>query len=168
MTVKYNEKILAIIMSVILCIGLMGLNISAVSDETISKTLISETVEYSEDGSSITISVYEDSAPMTRATTYSKSGSKTYTARNSDGDIQWKFTVQGVFSVTEGSSSSCTSSKYSSEIVDDAWSLKTASASKSGNKAIGDATYQRKVLFITTSTENPHIELKCDTYGNLS
>lgn len=162
------KKFLAIIMSVMLSVGLMGLNISAASDDTINRTLISETVEYLEDGSSITISVYEDNAPMTRASTYSKSGSKTYTARNSDGDILWKFTVQGVFSVTEGSSSSCTSSKYTSEIVDDSWSLKTASASKSGNKAIGNATYQSKVLFIVTDTKSCTVELKCDTYGNLS
>lgn len=38
------KKFLAIIMSVMLSVGLMGLNISAASDDTINRTLISETV----------------------------------------------------------------------------------------------------------------------------
>ena len=88
------------------------------NDESI---LVSRTIEYLEDGTSIEISVYED--PLTTyASDYMKSGSKIHRAYNSDGDIMYTFTVTGVFSVDEGVAATCTSSSYSTNIVDGDWS----------------------------------------------
>lgn len=162
------KKLSALIISALLFTGMLGLNTGAAAAEQKNQTLVSQTTEYFEDGSSVIISVYEDDMPATRAGTFTKSGSKTYTMKNNSGKKLWSFTLNGSFSVNSGVSSSCTSSSYSSKIEDDAWSLKTASAVKSGNKAVGDATYQAKFLFIVTDTKSCHIELKCDVNGNLS
>lgn len=162
------KKLSAIILSMTVLTGLFAFTASADTYKTVDQTLINETVEYFEDGSSAVISVYEDNLPLTRAAAYNKSGSKKYVSRNKDGKALWEFTVNGVFNVNPGVSATCTSATYKSNIIDTSWHLKTASASKSGNKAIGKATYQHKVLFVVTDTENCTVELKCDSNGNLS
>ena len=129
------KKLSALIISALLFTGMLGLNTGAAAAEQKNQTLVSQTTEYFEDGSSVIISVYEDDMPATRAGTFTKSGSKTYTMKNNSGKKLWSFTLNGSFSVNSGVSSSCTSSSYSSKIEDDAWSLKTASAVKSGFSA---------------------------------
>ena len=140
---------------------------SSSAEEIDPGVLVSRTVEVQPDGSSIEILIYENSV-SSRATTYSKSGSKTYNARNSAGEIQWSFTVNGVFTVTTGTSAVCTSASHSYSITNDAWNYVSGSSYKSGNKAIGNAEFNRKVLGIVIDTGTCTVTLTCDVNGNLS
>ncbi len=130
--------------------------------------IVSETVEYFSDGSSCVTTVIDETPITPYATTFSKTGSKVYTLRNKDGDILWQFTVHGTFSVNSGVSATCTAASYSINIVDTAWENDSASASRSSNKAIGNATFVRKVLFVTIETKSCTVTLTCDSNGNLS
>ena len=105
---------------------------------------------------------------LTRATTYTKTGSKYYILRNKNGAELWRFTVHGTFSVNSGVSSTCTGVSHSISITEDAWQNESASTSRSGNQAIGDATFIKKLLFITVETKGCHVVLTCDSNGNLS
>lgn len=145
-----------------------SLSTAAAADKVLPAETVRETVEYFEDGSYAIVIVTEESAPMTRATTYKKTGSKSYTLLNNAGEELWRFTVTGVFTVNEGVSATCTSATYSISITDTAWSNQSASAYASGSQAIGDATFIRKLLGITVETKSCHVVLTCDAYGNLS
>ena len=133
-----------------------------------STNIVRQTIEYFEDGSYITIIVTENISNITRATAYTKTGSKHYVMQNKDGDELWRFTVNGTFSVNSGVSATCTKSTYSIKITEDAWQNDSASASKSGNQATGTATFIKKLLFITTDTRECSVVLSCDKNGNLS
>lgn len=129
--------------------------------------LISRTIEYLEDGSSVEISVYEEPA-TTRASDYMKSGSKIYRARNIYGDVMYTLTVKGVFSVDEGVAATCTSASYSTSIIESAWSCTAAYATKSGNCAIANGTFKLIRSGITEEIDYPQVVLSCDDLGNLS
>ncbi len=132
-----------------------------VSEETIEK-----------DGLYITVSIFEDKQTKSDAIPYSsiyeKSGKKTYTAKNADKETLFSFTVYGSFTVNTGISASCTKSSYSYSIANNAWELKTASTQCSGNRAVGNAEFIKKLLFVTVDTFDAHIVLNCDSNGNLS
>lgn len=129
------------------------------------------TVILFDDGSSITISpVYNDSNPQnnTRATTKTTSGNKDAIFKDSDGNIEWKYTLSASFSYVSGVSSTCTNCSYSTTTNDSSWTFSDGSATKSGNVATGKGKYVKKILFITVNTYNIDIHITCDTYGNLS
>lgn len=126
---------------------------------------VSQEIEYFEDGTSAIISVYEQS---NNSRAIIRTGTKTYTYRDTKENPIWTFSVRGTFSVNSGVSATCTSSVVFHSIVDDAWACKTSSASKSGNTAKGTATFIKKVAFITTDTKDVSVTLKCDKNGNFS
>ena len=128
--------------------------------------LVSETVEYLEDGSSIITSVYEE-VVMTRSNLYDKTGSKVYRFRNADGEVLWALTVHGEFQVIEGASVTCTSASCSTSIYNDAWSCTRKSAAPSGSQAVATGQFQKTLLGIVVDTENVNVTLSCDPYGNL-
>lgn len=165
------KKLFALLMSAIMLVPIFdGLSFSAnaETDNAINGNVISESTEYFLDGSSATIIVTEETDLLTRAATYTKTGSKYYILRNKDGNELWRFTVHGTFSVNPGVSSTCTAVSHSISITEDAWQNDTASSYRSGNQAIGDATFIRKLLFITVETRSCHVVLNCDANGNLS
>ena len=90
------------------------------------------------------------------------------TAKNADKETLFSFTVHGTFSVNSGVSASCTKSSYSYSITNKAWELKSASATRSGNKAIANAEFIKKLVFVTVDTFNANIVLTCDSNGKLS
>lgn len=139
----------------------------AKASEAAKQNVISETIEYFEDGSYMTITVTED-IPATRGTLSSKSGSKDYVLTNKYGNELWRFTVHGTFSLNSGVSATCTAASYSISIANDAWENESASAYCSGNQAIGDATFIKKLLSITVESKSCHVILTCDSEGNLS
>lgn len=142
----------------------------AQAEQETTGILISREVEYLEDGSKIVTCVYEDISNQRIATaaTVTKSGSKTQTAYDSDGDVLYTLTVHGTFSVVTGSSATCTASSYSYTAPGSGWSLKTGSATKSANKATANGTFVKKVLGITTQTKTASVTLTCSTSGTLS
>ncbi len=131
--------------------------------------IVSETTQYADDGSYIVTTVCEEisSNGLARAG-YNKTGSKTVTHYASDNSVNWTFTVTGTFVVNEGVVSACTTARYSHTIVDTAWSLKSGNAAKTGNKAVGNATFARKLLGVEVNTEDVTVTLTCDKYGVLS
>lgn len=144
------------------------LTAQAAAEETLLSETVSETIEYFEDGSYVVVTVTRPSGRTARATTYQMSGSKAYIDYNQNGEELWRFTVNGTFTVNEGVSATCTAATYTISITNTAWSNKSASAYASGNQAIGDATFIRKLLGITVETRDCHVVLTCDEYGNLS
>lgn len=137
-------------------------------ENSLSEVIVSETTEYFKDGSSITTIITKQITPTPFGSTYTTSGSKAYIARNKDLEELWRFTVHGTFSVNSGVSSTCTAASYSISISNDAWENESASAYRSGNQAIGDATFIRKLLLITVERRSCHVVLTCDKNGNLS
>ena len=102
-----NKSIAAILLAIICAF----MPISAAESAT-EKTqrLVSEETMYV-DGYIITVSVYEDdntnlATPL--ATTYEKSGKKTYIAKNNSGTVFFTFTINGTFTVSSHGSAFCT------------------------------------------------------------
>ena len=128
------------------------------------------TITYFADGSSITVSPVRDSteANHARATTQTINKSKDVTCKDSDGNIEWKYTLSATFTYEYGVSATCTKASYTKTINNSGWSFSDGSATKSGNVATGKGTFKFKVLFITTQTRNVNITLTCDKYGNVT
>lgn len=136
--------------------------------EMCAEEIVSETVEYFEDGSYLTITVTQEVGGITRASVYEQSGSKYQILRNKDGEELWRFTVHGTFSVNPGVSATCTKASYSSSITESAWELSYASAYASENQAIGNATFVKKQNGKVVETKYSHVGLTCDENGKLS
>lgn len=130
--------------------------------------IISETTQHLDNDITLTIIITQENTSSSRMTSYTRSGSKYYIFRNSDGDELFRFTVTGVFTVTPDVGATCTSATYSTSITNDNWELESASAYASGNQAIGSATFIKKLLFITTDTASCDVTLTCDANGSLS
>lgn len=162
------KKIIPIILSIALMLCLCAVSANAQfynSNKQIARTV----VEYFEDGTVLKVTVSEHiSHVIPMADTYIKSGTKTYTLEDANGNEIWWFNLHGSFKVTSGTSATCTSSSHSYSIQDDSWSLKSATTSKSGSKAIGEATFIKKLLLVTTDTKDISLTLNCDKNGNLS
>lgn len=141
---------------------------AAAIEASTSEIIVSETTEYYDDGTYATVIVSEETSPTTRATAYTKTGNKAYVLYNKNREELWRFTVHGTFSVNSGVSSTCTAVSHSISITENAWQNESASTSRSGNQAIGDATFIKKLLFITVETKGCHVVLTCDKNGNLS
>ena len=92
---------------------------------------------------------------------------KPYYHRNSSGTILWTATVTGTFTYN-GSTSSCTSASYSTQVYNSSWSEQSGTAYPSGNTAIADVVMMRKLLFIVVETVPVTVPLTCDKNGNLS
>ena len=114
------------------------------------------------------IGIARKSAASARATTQTKTGSKDITATDSNGNVEWKYTLSATFSYVYGSSVSCTSSTYKNNIYDSSWTFSNGSATRSGNTAYGKGHYTKKVLFVTTKNYDVDISVSCDKYGNIS
>lgn len=152
-------KVISILLSFMLLIGCFSISVSAADNTTVNTT-----IEYFDDGSYAVITVSEESINA-RATT--KTGSKVYTYKNSDGETQWTYKVTGTFSYT-GSSATCTAVSDSYTISNDNWHMSSHSCSKSSNTANGSVTMKYKFLGITTNTVSRNITLTCSATGVLS
>ena len=90
------------------------------------------------------------------------------TAANADHKTLFTFTVYGTFSINPGVSAVCTKSSCSYTIANNAWKLENSSSFCSGNQAIADAEFVKKLLSITVEKYNAHVVLTCDANGNFS
>ncbi|GEM_PF-479507 len=168
-----KRRLFQTILSFTLIFCVVGANVSAATlaentNASQNGTVIKETIEYLSNGDYIVTTIVDETPITPYATTFTKTGSKTHTRRNADGDILFQFTIHGTFSVNSGVSATCTAASYSINIVEDAWQNETASASRSANKAIGDAKFIRKLLFVTVDSATIQVILTCDSNGNLS
>lgn len=164
------KKVFAVLLCLLLSCSVLCAPVAQAEQEELG-VLISQEVEYLADGSKIITCVYEDVANQgiaTAATTTTKSGRKTKTVQDSDGDTLFTLTVTGTFTVVTGTSATCTAASYSYTAPGSGWSLKTGSATKSSNKAIANGTFVKKVLGITTKSQDVTVTLTCSTSGTLS
>ncbi len=165
------KKLLTLVITTAMLVTIftkLSLSVCAETDKNAYGKIISETTEYFEDGSSVTIIVSEELTALTRASIYSKSGSKHYVYTDKDNNELWRFTVHGTFMVNPGISAICTEDSYDINISDNAWHNESVSTYHSGNQAIGDAVFIEKILFITTYTKHCEVTLSCDSNGNMS
>lgn len=146
---------------------LSAFSISASAENGVKMVPVTETTEYLSDGSYIRISVWEEPV-LSRAGSYQKNGSKSYVLHNASGEPQWEFTLKGIFTVDPGVSSVCTSATYSYDIYNTNWIYNRATSYYTGNQAIGEAEFIRKLLGITVERETCTLTLTCDKNGNLS
>ena len=153
-------KLISIILTVVVLICNLGITVFADNE-----VCTSEVIEFFDDGSYAVITITETSN-NTKATT--KTGSKKYTYKNSEGDTQWEYIVTGTFSYNYGVSSTCTNVSDSYSIVNDNWHMYSHSCYKSGNTAYGNVTMKYKVFGFTTDTVKASPTLTCNIYGVLS
>lgn len=122
-----------------------------------------EEVVYFEDGSyCVTTITYSGERATNKRT-----GSKVKAYYDSESTKLFSLTVHGSFNY-DGSTVTCIDASYTYEIYDSAWSLKSATASKSGATATASGTFVKKVLGITVNTITLTPTLTCDKDGNLS
>lgn len=130
---------------------------------TYAEEVVGEDIEYLADGSYfVTRIVSVDSRVAS-----TKSGTKVRTYYDSEGTKIFSFTVHGSFNY-DGTTVTCIDASYTYEIYDSAWSLKSATASKSGATATASGTFVKKVLGITVNTKTLTPTLTCDKNGTLS
>lgn len=148
-----------VISLLVICISLLNI----FGFEVFASTESSEQIEYFEDGSYMI--TYVETFAM-RAVSV-KTSSKTAKYYSTDDELLWSVTVTGTFSYT-GTSSTCTASMVASKIYDSAWKVTEETASKTGNKAIGDFVVKKYVLLIPTKTINVNLTLTCSANGNIT
>lgn len=151
---------ISLILAVAVMVSCFSMPVYAAEEDITTSTV----VEYFDDGSYLITTITEE-VNNTRTTT--KTGSKTSTYTNSDGETQWTYKVTGTFSYT-GSSSTCTAVSDSYSISNDNWHMSSHSCSKSGNTASGTVTMKYKILGITTKTVSRDLSLTCSASGVLS
>lgn len=152
----------------------IALLINALSVHAVEKISFDEpagsesSVVYFDDGSRLVISpIYEtkdSSSIKTAANTVT--GSCDVYCEDSDGKMEWKYTLTATFSYSYGVSSTCTSASYTQTIYDDKWSFSDGSAERSGNTAYGKGHYVKKWLILSKDIDID-ISLSCDINGNV-
>lgn len=161
-----SKKIFIAVVSIVLLISTLCMT-TAQNSSPAKEIIISRSIQAIDENYYAEILITENLSAITRATT-TKTANKHFVLRNSDGDELARFTLTGTFSINQGVSSTCTAASHTTSIADTAWSVKSATSSKSGNQAIGDGEFIRKLLFVTVETKSCHLVLTCDKNGNLS
>lgn len=118
---------------------------------------------YFDDGSYLVVNIQVGNARATNT----KSGSKVYTYYTNDDELVWKVTLRGTFTYN-GTTSSCTASNVSINIINDSWYTVSQSADKDANEAYAVVTMGRKLLGITINKLKVELILACDKNGVLS
>lgn len=135
------------------------------------KAIVNTYVEHYADGSYAEIEIAETityNRFSVQSSTYTKNGYKTYKWMASNGTIYLTFTVHGTFQINSGVSSTCIANSHDASVNDGNCSVASSSSYRTGNQAIGNATFKRKFLFVTVDTKNVELILSCDVNGNLS
>lgn len=120
------------------------------------------TKEYLEDGSYFETII--ESNENQRST---KTGSKTLTYKNADGDALWYATVNATF-YYDGKTSSCISSSPSAGSYVSGWKILSTSSSRTGNTASATVTAGIYYAGVFVDSITVKVLLSCDKNGNLS
>ena len=151
------KKIFALALAIILLIGVLPSNAFAANEAG------EVDVVCYEDGSCMEVSVEQSIARIANEV----SGSKTYTFRDSDGNIEWVAKLSATYVFT-GGSYTCTSASCTLTIYDNNWYQISKTTNYAGNRATANLTLGRKALGVTIEKPQYTINLYCDFYGNLS
>ena len=140
---------------------------NALEDNDDDLILVSENIEYFNDGSYIITRIYESLPVLNRDGTYDKIGTKTQ-FHHDDNTLSWEYTLTGYFTINPGVSCVCYNSTYSTDIYSNYWSFHDPYNYYSANIAYGEGTFKKRILFITISTIDINLSVSCDAYGNIS
>lgn len=163
------KRILALVFSVTLVFGCCASVFASENEAHIVNYDDGSKVIWYADGSRTEISAPFESAPSSTKGTLTTITRSTYQAHyDSDGNLEWKYTLTGTFNYTYGVSASCTNASYTKTINNTSWSFSNGNATASGATATGVGTFTKKWLFITTDTVNVNLTLTCDKYGNVT
>lgn len=167
---KRNIAIVVLVVSLCWAMVLPSFAESA-NNDTFCYTITdsTEAIE-TEDGGYLTVTLVTFSTPGNeKASTYTKTAHKYATQYDVDGNVVWRYTLTGMFSVNSGVSATCSNASYSVENNSSQWHFSDCSASASGNVAHGVGTATKKVmLIIVAETVNIDLNLTCDKYGNIT
>lgn len=156
------KKVISLILTFIMMFSICSVSAFAVNTENV----VSETIEYFEDGSYLVVTLVEEGNSVARATS-TTTGSKTATIYNADDVKLVTLKLTATFSYT-GSSATCTAASTSYTIHNDNWKVKSATATKSGNKAIGEFVSKRYTLLIPVQTINSTVTITCSNTGTMT
>lgn len=129
-------------------------------------------VIYYSDGSSLVISQAKEAdqgaflQSNSALASGTKSGQRTYTFRDSDGNVCWVATLTANYTYN-GTSASCTSASCSVTISDHHFYVVSKNTTRSGNTATTHLTLGRRLLGVTVSKTNYTITLSCTKDGVL-
>ena len=151
------KKILSILFVAVFCLACLPV----VFADNASYQVVSQTIEYTPDGTPITITLSVQ-PHRTRSGAYIVNGKKDY-SYGSD----WTFTVYGSFSVNPGVSVTCSAATYGVATYNYAWSKTAGTAYPSGATAIASGTMTEYHAGAAVRTVNPYITVSCDKNGNL-
>ena len=152
------KMFLKFILSAVLILAILPISTFASTEVTDNENII-----HFEDGSYITIELIS----VDTRTSGTKTGSKTYCYKNSDGVEEWRAILTGTFTYN-GSSATCTATNCNVTITNTNWYTVSKTVSKSGASALGDLVMGRKWLGITVEKENFKMQITCSPNGTLS
>lgn len=157
------KRLISFLLSIIM---LLSFSISVFALSPTIQESSTTTIEVFEDGSYLTTTIVQTSinSPLSRSTI---TGSKSATFTDVDNVVRWRVYLHGTYTYN-GTSSTCTDSSVSYSILDSAWKVTSAIASRSANKAIGDFTIKQYILGIPVRTHESHLTLTCSPNGVLS
>ncbi len=104
---------------------------------------------------------------ITIRATSTKTGKKTVSYKNANGEVLWSVAVQGTFTYT-GSSSKCTNSEVITTVNNSNWKIISKSSSKTNNIAKATATAKNYFLGEVIATVTKNVSLTCSNTGVLS
>ena len=152
------KKIISVLLAALMLATTLPLSTLAAEDTSEQAICI-----YYEDGSCLEIIIAES---LSRASS-TKTGSKTFNYKDSNGNLCWTAVLHGTFTYT-GTSATCTASSCNVSISDSAYYVVSKTVGKSGGSATATLTMGRKLLGITISKNTYELKLTCDKNGNLS
>ena len=160
-----------IFVSIILLAAILCMSVSPVFATEPEPTVVQyedgSTVVYFDDGSTLTYSpvkvIEEQVSPY--VTVQTKNAYKEAKFTNTNGTVEWVYTLTASFTYVEGLSCKCTSATYTKTIYDNNWTFSNGSATFNDRTAYGKGHFTKKLLGITVKNYDIDITIKCDTYG---
>lgn len=150
---------------VIVFILLFSMSLPVFSES--EKMVISESIEYLDDGGYIVTTLSVDEECYTTRATVAKTGSKKVVIYNDDDEALVTMKLTATFNYT-GTSATCTNVSPTFTVHNSYWRVTKSTGTKSGNKGIGEFTAKHYVLGIPVQTRDVTITITCSNTGVLS
>ena len=100
------------------------------------------------------------------AASNTKTASKTTYIKDSSQNVLWYVSITATFSY-DGTTAACTSCSPHATAQDSQWSIKSSSASKSGNSATATATAVRSLSFGLVQESTKSVTISCSPTGEI-
>lgn len=150
-----KKRFFSLFLSCVLIFSLFGMFVYANEVELNNEIILLENGDY------IEVETIWSQARISRTAT------KSYTYRNSEGSAMWEAVLTAGFTY-DGTTSSCTSASCNVTVYNSSYSMVTKHAYRSGNTAYASVTMSYTTAGVTTSQSTYKITLSCDENGNLS